>query len=88
MIQQTSLLAYESIQEELATSQMKVRDVLLILNQTVGGATDQELAKALGWSINRVTPRRGELYKKGVVRQGHARRCRVTGGLASEWWII
>jgi DNA-binding MarR family transcriptional regulator len=32
-----------------------------------GKMTDAELATTLGWTINRITPRRGELVKLGLV---------------------
>ena len=31
--------------------------------------TDRDIAKFLGWSINRVTPRRGDLAKKGYIEE-------------------
>lgn len=57
----TSLDAYDSV--DLTARQA---DVLRAL-WAVGQATDQEIADWLGWTINRVTGRRGELEKKGLV---------------------
>jgi hypothetical protein len=44
--------------------------------------TDAELSQELGWSINRVTPRTGELRKKGLIVELPRRVCKVTGNLA------
>lgn len=66
-MEQTSLFAYNSIQNKLGENQKKVYAVIKVF----GVLCDQEIAIALGWSINRVTPRRGELVKKGIViKQG------------------
>lgn len=89
MMQQTSLAAWEKTKLKIGAAQRAVLHTLKRLNElTLRGATDQEVAKALGWSINRVTPRRGELYKKGLVRQGENRQCSVTKGQAAEWWVL
>lgn len=38
------------------------------------GATDHEIAEALGWQIPMTTPRRGELVRLGLVKDSGARR--------------
>lgn len=63
MLQDTTLDAYNSIREHLNEKQRKVRYVL----QKFGPMTDKQIADALGWEINRVTPRRGELDKLGEL---------------------
>ena len=44
--------------------------------------TNAEVAQALGWSINRVTPRTGELVKLGEIEVVSRRACKVTGNMA------
>jgi hypothetical protein len=63
MLQDTTLAAYETIRAHLNEKQRKVRYVL----QKFGPMTDKQIAEALGWEINRVTPRRGELGKLGEL---------------------
>lgn len=43
----------------------KQRAVLAVLR--IGPMSDKAIAKKLGWEINRVTPRRGELVEMGLV---------------------
>jgi hypothetical protein len=50
----------------------------------LGVATDQQLAMRLGWPINCVTPRRGELVELGVVVRADLRKG-PTGRLVSVW---
>jgi len=78
MIQQTSLEAFSGSERSL-----KRHEVLKALKGLVFGS-DKELATRLGWPINCVTPRRGELVRVGLVeRVGFAwdngRRCIVWG---------
>lgn len=63
MIQQTSLFAWHEIQPRISASQQSVLDVI----RENPGVTDKDIAKMLGWEINRVTPRRGELEKMGKI---------------------
>lgn len=62
--QETSYEAWQSIQEKLNDKQR----VVLWAFKSQGDMTDEELAAFLGWPINRVTPRRGELVVKGLLR--------------------
>ena len=65
MIRQTSLQAYQHVRKAIGGRQQIVLSTILEL----GIATDKQLAKFLQWPINYVTPRRGELVKKGLVRE-------------------
>lgn len=63
MIQDTSLLSWIELQPSLGKRQAEVYHAL----QALGNASDKELARHLNWSINRVTPRRGELLRKDLI---------------------
>lgn len=80
MIQQTSLDAYNSV--SINEAQRRVHDIIIHL----GPLTDKEIAQHLQWSINRVTPRRGELVRMGLV----IKVCKVrqdNNRLAIAWGI-
>jgi hypothetical protein len=65
---ETSLPAYKEAKINLNYKQKKVLEA--IINITTGirrGCNDRETAKYLGWTINTVTPRRGELQKAGKI---------------------
>lgn len=60
-------------------------DIIMdVLNQK-GQASNMEIADALGWSINRVTPRIFELRTKGEVIAATKRICRITGRRVIVW---
>lgn len=67
MIQQTSLTAYLENIETLGTRQQTVLKAI----STRVGICNQELAKLLGWEINRVTPRVQELRQMGYVEEAY-----------------
>jgi len=59
IVQYTSLDAYLHISERhLCNAQKKVYETI----SRLGEASDKDIAEVLGWPINRVTPRRGELH--------------------------
>jgi len=63
-VQSTSLDSFRELpQEVLATCREKVFDKL----SEIGPASNKQVAEALGWSINRETPRMMELRKRGRV---------------------
>ena len=62
-MRQTSLFAWRELQPRIGKSQGAV----LVTISFLGKCTDKNIAASLGWSINRVTPRRGELVKAGFV---------------------
>ena len=49
--------------------------------------TNMEVASALHWSINRVTPRVFELRDAGLVVSNGKRRCGVTGNTSYAWKV-
>lgn len=81
MIQDTSLFAYSVATQNLGAKQKQVLDALRYFPD----ATNAEIAAHLAWTINRVTPRMGELRKQGLVLDAGKRRCKVTGSTAHAW---
>lgn len=67
-VRETSLQAYRAIEPELTG---KRRDVMLKVHAVFTGKqfTRKQLARALGWEINRVTPRCGELIELGFLEE-------------------
>lgn len=63
MYQETSYMAWDSIQEGLSAKQK----VVLWAFKAQGDMTNAEMAKFINWPINCVTPRVGELVKKRLV---------------------
>jgi hypothetical protein len=91
MIQNTSIKAYENeIAPNLGRKQAAIRRLLLV---NPAGMTNAEIARALEWTINRVTPRVNELvhFKDAngkpnpVLVDAGTRTCRVTGRTAHVW---
>lgn len=60
---ETSFMAWDSIQETLSDKQK----VVLWAFRSQGDMTNAEMAEFINWPINCVTPRVGELVKKGLV---------------------
>jgi hypothetical protein len=77
----TSLHAYALATQNLGKKQKEVLDTLRFFPD----ATNAEIAARLRWSINRVTPRMGELRTQGLVLEAGKRTCKVTGGTAHAW---
>lgn len=64
MMQQTSLQAYgELSNKKLSERQQAVYRAIIIYQP----CTDKDIAFRLGWEINKVTPRRGELVNTDFV---------------------
>lgn len=82
MIQDTSQKAFR--EEVVPTLGQRHSEVMAAL-VGLGEATNSELSTALGWSINRVTPRIHELRKAGRVADVEKRPCKVTGRTAYVW---
>jgi len=62
-MQQTSLQAFEQVQEHLGENQNAVYDVI----RRIGPCSNKDIALFLQWPINCVTPRTLELRKLGLV---------------------
>lgn len=78
--QQTSYAAWESVQEGLSDKQK----VVLWAFRSQGDMTNEELSKFLNWEINRITPRSGELVKKGLL-EAKDLKIGPTGRRATAW---
>lgn len=52
-------------------------------------ATDMEVCRANNIADpNFLRPRRHELFKMGLLREGEKRPCSITGKLAIEWVVV
>lgn len=63
MMQQTSILAFQTAKTNLSRTQAQVYEAI----EEYGEITNKQLAKQLGWEINSITPRVLELRNKGKV---------------------
>lgn len=81
--QSTSADAYTSVQDKLSEKQMFVYGLL----SKLGNKTNQEIAEDLGWQINTVTPRTGELVKYRLV-EAKGIKVGKTGRRAIVWGIV
>ena len=81
--QVTSLLAYRDIQPELGQKQMQVFSLL----QEHRALCNQQIAKLLGWEINRVTPRVQELREQGLVEEKFKDKYTPTNRLVIYWGL-
>ena len=77
-IQDTSLFAYSVATQNRGKKQKEVLDALRFFPD----ATNAEIAERLGWPVNRVTPRTGELIKMGLIFKVERRTCKATNGTA------
>lgn len=69
-VTETSLTAYRTlVQPKLTEKQRAVLSVFEMFPHT--NFTNAEIARELGWTINRVTPRTGELRKWRTDRKGN-----------------
>lgn len=78
-IARTSRLAYESL-NDLGNKQTEV----LIKIEEMQPCSNKQIAKALGWEINRVTGRVNELAKLGYIKSERMARNDV-GRLEKLW---
>lgn len=83
MTRDTSLSALASIKPTLSDRQAVVYGLL----ERSHALTNSEIARELGWGINRVTPRCLELRNMGLVQAYGKRQCRVTGRTAYAWGV-
>lgn len=80
-VQPTSRWAYETV--EVAARQ---QDVIGALRE-LGEATDQQIAERLNWTINRVTPRRGELVAMNLAALARL-GFNASGRKVSYWRLV
>ena len=83
MIQNTSLMAYDMILEDLADRQLQVYNGFKKLEY----ATNAMVAKEINLPINCVTGRSLELRKKLLLERSHISNCPITRGRAQFWRI-
>jgi len=81
-VAQTSIEAFRNVQPKLGNQQLLV---YRCLSRHPNGLNNKEIAEALGWDINRVTPRCKELRERGIVEFFEYRPCSFTGKNTMVW---
>lgn len=81
MFRETSREAYRSL-ENINRKQREVYETI----KHLGSACNYEVARYLGWPINAVTPRTGELVSYELVEESH-RAVSPTGRKAIYWKV-
>lgn len=79
---QTSLLAYRSLDK--INDKQKACYRVIMANGTI---SNYDIAKTLGWEINRVTPRVKELRERGNVEEAYKDTHPVTRRKVSYWRV-
>jgi len=89
MMQETSLITYWDIYEELGERQKQVYLAFKALLQYQTDATDREVADKFFCTKDRniVSPRRNELVKLKFLEENTKRKCTIKGRLAIAWKI-
>ena len=64
-VRETSRQSYKKL-TDLGDKQREVHE---LLKKHAAGLSDREMASLLGWEINQLLPRRGELEEYGFVKQ-------------------
>ena len=83
MIRKTQVESYEKTLKTVSDRQKSVLSVLTV----AGSATNRELAKLLGWDINRVTGRITELVNLGIVNTNGTKKDLETNRTVTLWTI-
>jgi DNA-binding MarR family transcriptional regulator len=83
MIQDTSLLAYAEVLENLGERQMQVYKAI----SELGECSNTMIAEKLNLPISSITPRVNELRKKKAVRESHRDHCPITGRKVIFWKV-
>lgn len=81
-ISQTSLFSFLALQPKLSEKQKEVYEAMRMYGRPF---TDHDLKIFMNWEINSITPRRGELLKKGLVRK--AGTIMQNGRTATLWEV-
>jgi len=81
---ETQLSAYAEIKDTLS----EARGIVLRAINKDGGATTFEIAKLLGWPINRVSGRVTELCDKGAAIDSGERRINPESGKKCIVWSV
>lgn len=77
----TSLEAYQQL-----TKVNEKQKLVLETIKKIYPCTDQDIATHLGWPINRVTPRRGELEKLNLIESDGKKK--TPSGRSAHTWRI
>ncbi len=77
----TSLPAYQEAQININKKQQAVLDAI----HALGVCCDHQIAEYLGWPINRVTPRRGELIDAGLIEMSFRGKDFETNRTVNFW---
>lgn len=81
-VRQTSREAYRGV--DLKSRQAEVLHAIERLEARRFKVCDGDIAAELGWEINRVTPRRGELVDLGLIEKGGTKKNRRNRTV--NWW--
>lgn len=84
-VNSNSHAAYNSIRDKLGPKQL---EVLRVIQSAKRPVCDSEIAKHLGWSINRITPRRGELEDLGKIRKAFKAVNPATNTRVDYWMAV
>lgn len=82
MIQQTSILAYQSLQD-LGTRQKTVYNVI----EYAGSICNMDIADQLQLPVNQITGRTKELVDIGLVEQSYKAKHPITGRQVIFWHV-
>jgi hypothetical protein len=80
---ETSLPAYQ----EGVQGKDYCRQVVLLTIRKLGVCNDRQISEHLGWPINRITPRRGELVDSGQIIRAKRDIDPVTNRTVN-WWQV
>ncbi len=79
---QNSLFSFLAIQPKMSDRQKEVYEAIRMYGKAF---TDKDLAHYMNWEINCITPRRGELVKKGLLRKAGTE---IQNGRPATLWEI
>ncbi len=83
-VRDTSLEAYEDIQEELGDRQKLVLKAIMEIGRPV---SDKYIAEYLSKSINSITGRRNELVEQDLVYEVRKGESEITGRKVIKWYL-
>ncbi len=84
-VAQESLEAYDTV--ALTERQREVLAAVVALHSEGRRPCDQDIADRLGWAINRITGRRGELEAAGKIVQA-GRKLNANGNRVKVWMPV
>lgn len=80
---QCSLPAYKEAPERKDFA----RKMVLLAISKLKKCNDRQIAEYLGWQINRVTPRRGELLEQGEIVR-YSKEVDPQTNRTVSWWMV